>query len=113
MSVDEIIGKKIGGLQSGSQQQIEGLVGIFKARKTSHTKELEHELARYQKTMLREGVYSKQEVETLLSSFFTAMQSTIQKELRSQTNVSTEFLVQLFACANAKSLSLDPPRVCF
>eukprot|EP01061_Rhynchopus_euleeides_P006855 TRINITY_DN15854_c0_g1_i1.p1 TRINITY_DN15854_c0_g1~~TRINITY_DN15854_c0_g1_i1.p1 ORF type:complete len:278 (+),score=88.47 TRINITY_DN15854_c0_g1_i1:90-923(+) len=111
MSVDELVAKKIAGLSGGSQGLVEGLLGVFKTRKATHSKELEHELGRYQKTMLRDGMYSKQDVETLLSSFFTALQSTIQKELRSQTNVSTEFYAQLFSCASAKSLSLDPPRI--
>ena len=107
-----MLDKRLAGMTPHSRSLIGSTAEAFKSQKATHAKELEHELGRYTKTMLHDGVYSHRDVETLLSSFFTALQGTIQRELRSQTNVSAELLVQLFQCAHAKSLSLDPPRVC-
>eukprot|EP00754_Rhynchopus_humris_P034949 Rhum_TRINITY_DN16534_c0_g1::Rhum_TRINITY_DN16534_c0_g1_i1::g.163578::m.163578/K19400/LZTFL1; leucine zipper transcription factor-like protein 1 len=111
MSIDAMLDKRLAGMTPHSRSLIGSTAEAFKSQKATHAKELEHELGRYTKTMLHDGVYSHRDVETLLSSFFTALQGTIQRELRSQTNVSAELLVQLFQCAHAKSLSLDPPRI--
>eukprot|EP01060_Flectonema_neradi_P013520 TRINITY_DN2028_c1_g2_i1.p1 TRINITY_DN2028_c1_g2~~TRINITY_DN2028_c1_g2_i1.p1 ORF type:complete len:302 (+),score=78.88 TRINITY_DN2028_c1_g2_i1:81-908(+) len=111
MSAEEMVAKKLQGLTETSRSHCDALLAVCKSRKATHTKELEYELGRYQKTMLREGVYSKDEVETLLSSLYTALQGTIQKELHAQTNLAAEFFAQLFQCAAAKGLSLDPPRI--
>ena len=111
MSAEEIVAKKLSGLSDSSRGHCDAVIAVCKSRKATHTKELEYELGRYQKTMLRDGVHSKVEVETLLSSFYTALQGTIQKELHSQTNLAGEFYAQLFSCASAKGLSLDPPRI--
>ncbi|KAJ9440529.1 hypothetical protein DIPPA_02104 [Diplonema papillatum] len=110
-TLDDMVAKKTVNLTDASRSMLETVVRLSKERKVVHTKELEYELGRYQKSMLREGVYSKRDVETLLSSFFTALQGTIQYELRAQMNISAELLAQLFSCAAAKGLSLDPPRI--
>eukprot|EP01063_Lacrimia_lanifica_P018760 TRINITY_DN25696_c0_g1_i1.p2 TRINITY_DN25696_c0_g1~~TRINITY_DN25696_c0_g1_i1.p2 ORF type:complete len:300 (+),score=146.47 TRINITY_DN25696_c0_g1_i1:75-902(+) len=111
MSLDESVDKKIEGLSANSKGLVNDLFGACKDKKLAFAKELEYEMNRYQKSMLREGVYSKSEVETLLSSFFTGAQGVIQNELRSQTNLAADFYAQLFSCADAKGLSLDPPRI--
>eukprot|EP01064_Diplonema_japonicum_P037454 TRINITY_DN875_c5_g1_i1.p1 TRINITY_DN875_c5_g1~~TRINITY_DN875_c5_g1_i1.p1 ORF type:complete len:300 (+),score=91.38 TRINITY_DN875_c5_g1_i1:69-902(+) len=111
MSVEEMVAKRIGGLSEGSQQKVEMVLGAYKDKRTGTMKELEYDYNKYVSTMIKEGVHSKQEVETLLSSFFTALQGTIQKDLRCQTHLQAEFCAQLFACAHAKGISMDPPRV--
>eukprot|EP01059_Diplonema_ambulator_P012112 TRINITY_DN22280_c0_g1_i1.p1 TRINITY_DN22280_c0_g1~~TRINITY_DN22280_c0_g1_i1.p1 ORF type:complete len:278 (+),score=101.42 TRINITY_DN22280_c0_g1_i1:80-913(+) len=111
MSVEELVAKRIAGLSDPSQRMVETVLEACKAKKVVTLKELEYDYKKYVNTMIKDGMHSKRDVETLLSSFFTALQGTVQKDLRYQTNVQAELCAQLFACANAKGVSVDPPRI--